>query len=237
MSLKFDGETTYILPLTNKHGLSRYEPSKILTEDSFSFCCRIQVDWDNIDPERAGGVIAFNGMHTGIMVRHPSKDDYFIQADVWVEEDGIAKPKQVFYKVPLDKKDGWIDVVLSIDQKKNKIALRVDEGGNVGWISHVIEYEGELVDYTNCLLWIGACNALKSCPQEHRWYFTGKIQKIGFFTHYLSPRHSADFFKENLLEFNDTLVSHSDMKKTTRFKVFDKSGNGNHLIKYSDEWM
>ena len=43
--------------------------------------------------------------------------------------------------------------------------------------------------------------------------------------------------KENLLEFNDTLVSHSDMKKTTRFKVFDKSGNGNHLIKYSDEWM
>jgi hypothetical protein len=211
MSLRFDGQTTYILPLTNKHGLSRFKPEKLLTEDSFSFCCTMQVEWDNIDSEKAGGVIAFNGMHTGIMVRHPSEDDYFIQADIWVEEDGIAKPKQVFYKVPLDKKDGWIDVVLSVDC--------------------------ELVDYTNCLLWIGACNALKSCPQEHRWYFTGKLQKVGFFTHYLSPRHSADFFKNNLLEFNSTLVSHSDMKKTTPFKIFDKSGNGNHLVKYSNEWM
>ena len=90
----------------------------------------------------------------------------------------IVFKAQYLYKVPLDKKDGWIDVVLSVDQKKKKIALRVDEGGNVGWISHVIEYEGELVDYTNCLLWIGACNALKSCPQEHRWYFTGKLQKM-----------------------------------------------------------
>ena len=126
MSLRFDGQTTYILPLTNKHGLSRFKPEKLLTEDSFSFCCTMQVEWDNIDSEKAGGVIAFNGMHTGIMVRHPSEDDYFIQADIWVEEDGIAKPKQVFYKVPLDKKDGWIDVVLSVDQKKKKIALRVD---------------------------------------------------------------------------------------------------------------
>ena len=116
MSLRFDGQTTYILPLTNKHGLSRFKPEKLLTEDSFSFCCTMQVEWDNIDSEKAGGVIAFNGMHTGIMVRHPSEDDYFIQADIWVEEDGIAKPKQVFYKVPLDKKDGWIDVVLSVDQ-------------------------------------------------------------------------------------------------------------------------
>ena len=70
----------------------------------------------------------------------------------FIEEDGIAKPKQVFYKVPLDKKDGWIDVVLSIDQKNKQISLRVDGGGNVGWISHVIEYSGNLVDYTNCLL-------------------------------------------------------------------------------------
>ena len=237
MSLVFDGKTTFILPLTNKHGLSKFKPAKLLTEDAFSFCCRIKVNWDDIDSEKAGGVIAFNGMHTGIMVRHPSKNDCFIQADVWAEEDGIAKPEQVFHKVPLDKKDGWIDVVLSIDQKNNKIALRVDEGGNVGWIVHEVDYNGKLVDYTNCLLWIGACNALNSCPKEHRWYFSGKIQKIGFFTHYLSPRHSSDFFKENLLEFNKTIVSHSDMKKKTYFKVFDKSGNGNHLIKYSDEWM
>ena len=88
----------------------------------------MQVEWDNIDSEKAGCVIAFNGMHTGIMVRHPSEDDYFIQADIWVEEDGIAKPKQVFYKVPLDKKDGWIDVVLSVDQKKKKIAPAILHG-------------------------------------------------------------------------------------------------------------
>ena len=237
MSLEFDGKTTYILPLSNKHGLSKFKPAKLLTEDSFSFCCRIKVIWDDIASRIASGVIAFNGMHTGIMVRSLSKDDLFIQADVWVEEDGIAKPEQVFYKVPLDKKDGWIDVVLSIDQKNNQIALRVDEGGNVGWITNEVHYNGKLVDYTKCLLWIGACNALSSCPKEHRWYFSGEIDKIAFFTHYLSPAHSADFFIENLLEFNDTLVSHSDMKKRTYFKVFDKSGNGNHLVKYSDKWM
>ena len=104
--------------------------------------------------------------------------------------------------------------------------------------SQTKKFEGDLVDdYETSYLWIGCSNAISSCPEEHRWYFTGKLQKIGFFTHYLSPRHSADFFKNNLLEFNSTLVSHSDMKKTTPFKIFDKSGNGNHLVKYSNEWM
>ena len=61
MSLRFDGQTTYILPLTNKHGLSRFKPEKLLTEDSFSFCCTMQVEWDNIDSEKAGGVLLLMG--------------------------------------------------------------------------------------------------------------------------------------------------------------------------------
>ena len=42
MSLKFDGKSAYLLPLRNKHGLSKYAPMKLLTGAEFSFCCRMK---------------------------------------------------------------------------------------------------------------------------------------------------------------------------------------------------
>ena len=37
MSLKFDGKSAYILPLRNKHGLSKYSPMELLTGDESEF--------------------------------------------------------------------------------------------------------------------------------------------------------------------------------------------------------
>jgi len=31
-------------------------------------------------------------------------------------------------------------------------------------------------------------------------------------------------------------VFHSNCDKKTKFKVYDKSGNGNHLLKYNKDW-
>ena len=239
MSLKFDGKSAYILPLRNKHGLSKYSPMELLTgdESEFSFCCRIKVDWDNTDLEKTGGVIAFNGQHTGIMIRKNEAGEFFIQVDVWTENKGESEPSQIFYRLPVGYKNEWMDVVFSVDQLNKKMVLRVDEKGDVGYVSNEIIYTGNIVDYSSSLLWIGCCNALDSCPEEDRWYFTGEIGMMGFITLYLSERQAISFFKENLTEFKDNVVSYSDMKKKTYFKVFDKSGNGNHLVKYSDEWM
>ncbi|HIF02389.1 MAG TPA: pyridoxal-phosphate dependent enzyme [Nitrospinaceae bacterium] len=73
-------------------------------------------------------------------------------------------------------------------------------------------------DYETSYLWVGCSNAFSSCPEEHRWYFTGRVDYL-------------EIIKE------EETIFKSNMKKLTEFKIYDESENGNHFLKWSTEWM
>jgi hypothetical protein len=83
ISFTGDGDV-YFLPLSNKHGLSTKLPAEIFKSESFSMAVRVKVDWDKMDKEKPGGVIAINGMHTGIKVKK-SEVNRYIQCDTWIQ--------------------------------------------------------------------------------------------------------------------------------------------------------
>ncbi len=67
------------------------------------------------------------------------------------------------------------------------------------------------MDYQNAYLWIGCCDNHMPTPQEFRGDWFGQIK-------YIHIKGKKEYFGK--YEFN----------KKTRYKIYDSSGNGNHLI-------
>jgi hypothetical protein len=75
-----------------------------------------------------------------------------------------------------------------------------------------MNFEGDISDYSNVPLWIGTSNPFL----ETKNYFNGKI---------------SEFIVSN----NDGIITDLDFTNVNRFKVWDKSGNGNFA--YIEEFM
>ena len=75
-----------------------------------------------------------------------------------------------------------------------------------------MQFDGKVSDYSNVPLWIGTCNPFVE-PQN---YFNGTI---------------TEFIVSN----NDGIITDLDFTNVNRFKVWDKSGNGNFA--YIEEFM
>jgi hypothetical protein len=73
-------------------------------------------------------------------------------------------------------------------------------------------------DYRFSYLWIGCGNSFENCDEEYKWNFYGKIN-----------------YAEVVI--NGKTVFYSKCQKKTKYKVYDESENGNHLLKYSREWF
>ena len=71
---------------------------------------------------------------------------------------------------------------------------------------------GDIIDYKHAYLWLGCCDNHLSAPDEYRGNWFGKVKKLKVKG---KNKTFADF----------------DFKRKTRYKIYDKSGNGNHLMK------
>ena len=71
---------------------------------------------------------------------------------------------------------------------------------------------GNIIDYQHSYLWLGCCDNHLSAPDEYRGNWFGKVKKLKVKG---KNKTFADF----------------DFKRKTRYKIYDKSGNGNHLMK------
>ena len=108
---------------------------------------------------------------------------------------------------------------IEVDNENKTISLGGEDG--IFWYheSQTKKFEGDLVDdYETSYLWIGCSNAISSCPEEHRWYFTGRVDYL-------------EIIKE------EETIFKSNMKKLTEFKIYDESETGNHFLKWNTEWM
>ena len=69
-----------------------------------------------------------------------------------------------------------------------------------------------VIDYQTSFLWIGCCNNNLGTPNHLTGNFLGNMNYL---------KISAD----------EKIFLESDFKRVTDYKVYDKSGNGNHLLK------
>ena len=250
-------QDVYFLPLSNKHGLSTKLPAEIFKSESFSMAVRVKVDWDKMDKEKPGGVIAINGMHTGIKVKK-SEVNRYIQCDTWIQNLADRRlnkeskpiclswwendPNNVEKEIgkSLGENKDYYDVVFVVNRKEKKVKMKVND--------NYIEksFTGDLVDYEDAMIWLGCCNGLSLCPEEFRWNFIGEINMFGIFLCDLILNHEVEdkkiihnFFNGGKLDSTlvEKSVCFSNLKEFNEFKIFDESNHGNHFVKYNEEWI
>ena len=101
-----------------------------------------------------------------------------------------------------------------------------------------MKWEGEVCDYTNVPFWVGAGGPWYDDPSFH-WMFEGYFYDFSIFNNVLSEDDCNLIIdnKEsylNNIELKDKCVTSLDFTKWNRFKVWDKTGNGN--FGFIDEW-
>jgi hypothetical protein len=254
ISFTKDGDV-YFLPLSNKHGLSTKLPDEIFNSDSFSMVVRVKIDWDSMEEDLPGGIIAINGMHTGIKVKKSNHStgeiSRYIQCDTWIENPNEeAKPLSLSWWVEdpnsvdkqIDKSLGsdYEDIIFVVNKKEKKVKLKVND-------NYLEEsFTGDMVDYKDAMIWLGCCNGLAICPKEFQWNYSGEILLFGIF---LSDVILDDEIENKKIMYNflngkkldSTLVENavcfSNLKEFNKFKIFDESEHGNHFVKYNEEWI
>ena len=189
--------------------VDRYSNSKtntksyeLLTSD-FIFESTFKVDENSIDLENESCVLTREGS-MGIFV-YNYNDEYFIK---WK----------------------WLEVNDENEDIENEIMVHTEIGANTYNKVKVIKKDDEftmyvnnnlytkqkiknkLYDYKDKYIYIGSGNP-HCVNKNYRWFY-GNISDVKIY-------HSS-------IEDDDNLYLWYDFKKKTSFKVFDKSGNGNH---------
>ena len=112
----------------------------------------------------------------------------------------------------LNVSDKNIECRFICDNKNKQISLIIGDEKTT------TDFTGNLVDdYKYSYIWVGCGNGLKDVEDEFKNHFYGNI-------HFLEIKR------------NDKVIFQSDFQKKTKFKVFDESNSGNHLLKYNSEW-
>jgi len=233
--LVFDGNDVWFCPPSNKNGLSK-NPLSNITLDDFTFVTKVHIDWESIYDKsirKEVGIVIKNGKHLGICANRFTKDSYYIKGTIWTRSEiGNDIPNDIFLKVNPDELDNEFQLAFSYNKKRKKISLYCNGR------HEETDFTGEIIDYTNSWLWLGAANAFENCSEDLRYYFYGNINYVGIFQHYFT----SDDILETIMSPN--IINHKfkplciyNFENQTPFKVFDISKNGNHLTKFDKTWM
>jgi len=199
-------DDVYFIPPNNKNGLCTSPPNRFDLCDSFEFIVKIKPDLVALKDEKYGGYVV------GLNGKHLGIQikDVFVDGTLWTTT-GEKKLTHIYPKYMHDTFK--IHFVCNLKEKYIKIKE------NQGLFEESITYfDGEMVDeYKDSYLWVGCGYGFGECPIEDRQYYTGEISYL-------------EIKKDNKTIFL------SNFKKYTDFKVFDESGNGNHLLKFNEEW-
>tara|TARA_B100001996_G_scaffold304332_1_gene245230 strand:+ start:771 stop:1412 length:642 start_codon:yes stop_codon:yes gene_type:complete len=211
--LKISKDNYYFIPNHNKNGLHLYSVENLF-EDDFEIMVKFKVDWDSYEEKSpVGGVIAKNGKHMGIF----TKKDWDGESRVYTI---VAKlwtehnGNETLKELSFIVPDELYECVLTHDLKNKKFTFKCNEE------SKEYIYEGKISDYKENMFWYGCGMGFGEEWNEH---FYGTLYES-----YVSIRGGFKVFE-------------SDFKKCTQYKVFDKSWNGNHLVKFDQtgftEWQ
>ena len=218
MSLKINDGSSYFIPIRNKNSLNLYSVEDLFQND-FEIMVKVKVDWEKFPTgEEVGGIVSKNGEHMGLFAfKNWDKQtcEYILMAKVWTEEDKEVIMKDLCFKVgeapkphEVGKKPDYIyNLKLTHNLNDKKITFTCDE--------EIVEYNytGKICDYTNSMLWFGCGMGM---GDEWNQNFYGE-----FLESYISIKDGYKIFE-------------CDFTQVTEFKAFDKSWNGNHLVKFDE---
>jgi len=229
MSLKVDNKKTYFIPAKNKNSLNLYSVEDLFQND-FEIMVKVKVDWENFPTgEEVGGIVAKNGEHMGLFAYKlwvEQTCEYIIMAKIWTVENEETVMKDLYIKVGEapqaheTKKNPDYIYTLKLTHNLNDKKITFTCGGHLP-IDSIDEsvgynYTGKIRDYTDSMLWFGCGIGI---GDEWNQYFYGE-----FLESYISIKDGYKIFE-------------SDFKQVTEFKAFDKSWNGNHLVKLTSTEM
>jgi len=231
--ISLDGQTSWFISPDSQYGLSTY-PIKKITTDNFSFLTKVKVDWDKMDgngDNNQSGIVMINGMHMGITAFKTEKEDCWINAKIWTQQDDGSNFEYVnsIYITDLHEE---LEIGFSVDVHNNETFIYCNGKTNK------IKLEGNIVDYSNALLWVGASMPLGYINSKFHHFLFGEISYVS-----IIPRtFTAEEYKEIFLDYktnliNKTAVASFNFEDQTPYKILDISGNGNNLIKFDNSWM
>jgi hypothetical protein len=235
--LDFNGDTVWFCPAKNKYNLSLKSVDEI-TNGDFTFISKFKVNWDGLDknmPFREGGIVNKNGKHVGLSVFKFENGDCFVKGCIWTN---TGEGDDILNEIVVKINDGDFDInseinlAFSYSKKDSKIRLIFNTQ------IHEKNIKGDVIDYSNTWLWVGASNAFKSCDVQYRNYFHGEISFVSIYENYLNFKKVSSIFDSNHEVHNEYKpICVFDFKNQTPFKILDTSMNGNNLVKFDDEWM
>lgn len=238
----FDGTLSYLFNTGNNSGLIKNNINQVYMGDC-TILCRFKPDIEKMTKEMpeigflSTGIICKNGMHIGIffkMIRNHIGDEpwvYRFSFEYWQENEKEQRILDIDID-PKKVKDTWFDIKFT--QTHDTFIFTVDD-------KSIEAKYFKLVDYSNSYLWVGCANRL---APDWKHELIGAIDKL-----YVEIEHTLPFIQQLFFDdyerFADKVLANrsskavflSNFKKFTYYKIHDDSGNGNHPIKYDNEWV
>ena len=215
MSLKIDKDNVYFLPQSNKNSLSTALPQFSDGVKSFEFMVKFKPDFSKSKPDTNYGIMMLNGKHLGISWLESEDGQSNIVGSLWTENglQQVFSPLTNYYG---KRTEDYTFAHFTVDIENGIMRLNnaAEEKASVSQ-----KIKGKLSnDYKISYLWVGCGNNFENCDDEFRWNFDGDIT-----------------YAEVIID--GKTIFKSKCEKKTKYKIYDESENGNHLIKYSSEWF
>lgn len=231
MILKFNPKTkddrqSYFIPNYHKNAVGLWN-LKDLVQGDFTICVKAKPNWKKCGENYhdSFGICSINGMDLGIFCRKDEDGNYNIKAEFWVNQ---RNPEVKFAQITSEQFDlnDWLDI--SFIFQKNKSVTLVCNG-----IKNTTYFTEDLVDYTDAWLWLGCANNRWNVDGALWRNFKGKIKEFAIFGKAFKDRELKYYFKSpqelTSKDFKPFYIMSS--KNKTHYKIFDESGNGNHLCR------
>lgn len=241
--MRIDSENNYLFLKGNKNNLVTNPPEDAFEKD-FTLLVETTPDFEDMmeqiktNPFYTMSIIAKNGKHMGL----------FITA-------GTDEENKVLYKVSFEwwetTSNPEVDIVRSVDiypseeEIKQKLQIAVRRTGNE--ITLTVNGKdktntiGNIIDYNYSYTWVGSANRLHPL---YNHIYVGELYKLHLQREVLLNEQCNLFFNDYDI-FVDTIAYNknievfftSNFENYTDYKVRDDSYNGNHIIKFSKEWL
>jgi hypothetical protein len=233
----FNGTFSYLIRNTDLYGLSRYN-HKSLTDNDFTIISKVKPNLDielGNDGIHTGYIVCKNGLHIGTyFMKAINENGYLYQFGCAYSTNYNEQSVFNYLNIEVNPTDDYYHVSMIHSKKSKTITLIVND------IEKTVKYEGELVDYSNSWLWVGAACGAEDYDERYSYFYQGEIGYVGIFSKELNNKIIFDILSKDEIINYDSVYSPiliTDFKEITQYKIKDKSNNGNHLVIYNNEWI
>ena len=251
----FDKHNTYLFHNIDRHGLIINKVQDMMFW-KFTLLLEIKPDLNYIKEKlkTVGNfqqcVIGKNGKHTGLFLCAYNIDGniHFNLEYQWWELGGRVTNHSVTYVNEEVFKTLILPIHVEEDSSFKISVIKTDKEITLNCNSNFkTEKYGDLIDYSNALMWLGAANRLNDTLDAEDPYnniYVGEINKLHLQDKPLDKEYEKLFFNDfkKFLDLKldvkkNKIYFTSDFSQVSPYKILDQSGNGNHPVIFKNDWL